>query len=152
MTVDFKSQPNPQNEECPICRDTLLEGGRVISHSYGDQGKEHAFHEACLLEWFRRNDTCPSCRAKGTLEGQQITSPEEVREREVLRGVEGRMAIRVPSAIIGVMCGLFGIPSSAMLYMMESSLGFPTHEISKLAFKASVTGLLGAIAVHRALG
>ncbi len=43
-------------EECAICY-APLSSMRTVSTSCG-----HTFHEACLLEWMKRQNTCPLCR------------------------------------------------------------------------------------------
>jgi hypothetical protein len=45
--------------QCAICMEELAEeDGGVI----GLPGCSHAFHKGCILKWFQRAATCPSCR------------------------------------------------------------------------------------------
>jgi hypothetical protein len=44
-------------DECPICFCALDEENPVV-----ETGCEHIFHEACLVPWLMKKDTCPVCR------------------------------------------------------------------------------------------
>ncbi|RWS29620.1 uncharacterized protein B4U80_08351 [Leptotrombidium deliense] len=58
---DFQSkerQPIENEEECSICLDTTDEDMcRTIRC-------DHWLHETCLMEWMKRNDSCPLCRSR----------------------------------------------------------------------------------------
>ncbi len=42
--------------DCAICQDTLEYGLELIC--------KHCYHEDCIKEWFKQQNTCPICRAK----------------------------------------------------------------------------------------
>ncbi|XP_017468105.1 PREDICTED: E3 ubiquitin-protein ligase RNF128-like [Rhagoletis zephyria] len=44
---------------CTICRDSLSEGDDILTTA-----SAHIFHRTCLLDWLKRNSTCPQCRAR----------------------------------------------------------------------------------------
>ena len=45
--------------QCSICLNNITTGQDVTSLSC-----EHTFHSQCIQRWFRRNATCPVCRAE----------------------------------------------------------------------------------------
>ncbi|CAM0884557.1 unnamed protein product [Alopecurus aequalis] len=45
--------------QCAICVEELAEDDRRVT---GLPGCSHAFHRGCILKWFQRAATCPSCR------------------------------------------------------------------------------------------
>lgn len=47
----------PEHRNCPICADTI-EKDAYVTKCY------HLFHMSCVSEWFKRNKTCPACRAE----------------------------------------------------------------------------------------
>jgi hypothetical protein len=51
--VSIEEREVPPKNECPICRE---EG---VLHK---TPCNHHFHQSCLHEWLRRNNTCPLCR------------------------------------------------------------------------------------------
>ena len=51
------SQENNNQRMCPVCLDTACdELKRVVLPC------NHAFHEVCILEWFKRKRLCPGCK------------------------------------------------------------------------------------------
>lgn len=43
--------------DCPICLAAFQEGQKLLQINC-----KHLFHEDCLMEWIRVNQTCPNCR------------------------------------------------------------------------------------------
>lgn len=46
------------DKECPICLNNVINFDSVLTDC------NHVFHGSCLIEWVRRNNTCPMCRTK----------------------------------------------------------------------------------------
>mmetsp|Transcript_381 Transcript_381/g.355 ORF Transcript_381/g.355 Transcript_381/m.355 type:complete len:182 (+) Transcript_381:449-994(+) len=54
-------------DDCPICLETFsLTPNESLIHL--PCNKKHLFHEACILEWLKRDKQCPLCRARLTRE------------------------------------------------------------------------------------
>ncbi|KAL1221151.1 E3 ubiquitin-protein ligase RING1-like [Cardamine amara subsp. amara] len=49
-----------ENESCPICLENFLAGSNFTYPTR--MSCSHVFHEACLLDWLERENTCPICR------------------------------------------------------------------------------------------
>lgn len=50
-------------DPCVICSDTIARGHVVAFPSAClGAGIMHAFHDKCLMDWFKRQPTCPTCR------------------------------------------------------------------------------------------
>ena len=45
-------------DECSICQETMNEGETVVKLP----GCGHAYHDACVLSWLKKQHTCPLCR------------------------------------------------------------------------------------------
>ena len=54
--VDSDDEDNLLNE-CSICLENYMKNDMVIILSCN-----HSFHEPCLKEWFKNNNSCPHCR------------------------------------------------------------------------------------------
>ncbi|MEI6242004.1 MAG: RING finger domain-containing protein [Chlamydiota bacterium] len=65
MSVSFSKTTvfNPK-ENCAICHD-FLEKSEVVVHG-GNDGEKHPVHKNCIMEWVKRNPSCPICRARVT--------------------------------------------------------------------------------------
>lgn len=63
----FKTNPNDYSvdEACPICMVEFEKDQNVINLPCN---KKHIFHDSCIGEWIRRNNTCPLCKAPITAE------------------------------------------------------------------------------------
>lgn len=48
-----------EDVQCAICLSDITSGQNVTTLSC-----DHAFHAGCIQRWFRRNVTCPMCRAE----------------------------------------------------------------------------------------
>ena len=49
--------------ECVICFEQIKQDERMIVLNCSDHGIGHAFHEECIMTWFKNdNKTCPVCR------------------------------------------------------------------------------------------
>ena len=46
--------------KCIICMETVDESG---DQEWTELDCKHKFHQSCLLEWYRYNPSCPSCRS-----------------------------------------------------------------------------------------
>ncbi|NBO72495.1 MAG: hypothetical protein EBU66_18855 [Bacteroidetes bacterium] len=60
---------------CSICHDNMIVHQTVV-----DLECNHSFHEQCILNWFRRQNTCPNCRAHV---GSTPTPDEDVSNNDV---------------------------------------------------------------------
>ena len=60
MGIKFcRDRNNCQNENyitCPICLDKIHQKNEVVLEC------THKFHRKCILNWLRRNPSCPICR------------------------------------------------------------------------------------------
>lgn len=56
--------------ECPICLHEL--SGKTVTLSCIGR---HQFHQLCIDDWLKRNNTCPIDREETTYEGQTFSSP-----------------------------------------------------------------------------
>jgi len=54
--IDSDDEENLLNE-CSICLENYMKDDMVIILSC-----DHSFHESCLKEWFKNNNSCPHCR------------------------------------------------------------------------------------------
>jgi hypothetical protein len=51
---------------CPICRAEMAGGKDIVVLHPGSMGGDaayHAFHLACIREWFEWKKSCPTCQA-----------------------------------------------------------------------------------------
>lgn len=62
-----------EDVQCAICLNNITSGQDVTSLSC-----DHTFHSQCIQRWFRRNGTCPVCRAE-----QPRTSPTQTVSRRL---------------------------------------------------------------------
>ena len=44
-------------EVCPICLDNIESGDDI----YDIRHCNHSFHRKCIIQWFAKSNTCPSC-------------------------------------------------------------------------------------------
>ena len=56
QTVNSKDEENLLNE-CSICLETYLKDDKICILQC-----EHTFHEKCIKEWLKNNESCPNCR------------------------------------------------------------------------------------------
>lgn len=68
---------NPQsyevNDVCPIWVDNFEKDQNIICLPCN---KGHIFHDNCIGEWVRRNNTCPLCKAPVTIEAIEMAEKE----------------------------------------------------------------------------
>ena len=75
------SRPHPPKKkqkectDCPICMDTI--NSCDLEHT----PCKHSFHRNCMIEWKKRSNTCPLCRA---VIGTPPTPPTSLIDREQL--------------------------------------------------------------------
>lgn len=75
-------------EECLICCDTFAAGHTVITLPC-----QHVMHEACVLPWLQRRNTCPCCRHALPLEPRAAAAEAaEARLREAMEAQRKRQA------------------------------------------------------------
>lgn len=46
-------------KDCPVCRDDFAVGDKLLKMPCS---AHHAFHNKCVKEWLKRDDSCPLCR------------------------------------------------------------------------------------------
>jgi len=64
-------------EECSICLEDF-EGDQLVVST---ERCQHIFHAECIIEWLRRHDTCPCCRAP-MVTAKEVAAAVAVRARE----------------------------------------------------------------------
>lgn len=75
-------------EECLICCDTFAAGHTVITLPC-----QHVMHEACVLPWLQRRNTCPCCRLALPLDPRAAAAEAaEARLREAMEAQRKRQA------------------------------------------------------------
>ncbi|RWW00784.1 hypothetical protein GW17_00036221 [Ensete ventricosum] len=64
-TVSVEEGEGMRQEECPVCLDELVEGGKEASAAavvVREMPCGHRFHEGCIVKWLGMNGSCPVCR------------------------------------------------------------------------------------------
>ncbi|RWW88795.1 hypothetical protein BHE74_00002316 [Ensete ventricosum] len=66
-TVSVEEGEGMRQEECPVCLDELVEGGKEASAAAAvvvvrEMPCGHRFHEGCIVKWLGMNGSCPVCR------------------------------------------------------------------------------------------
>jgi hypothetical protein len=82
----FKINPNDYSVDdvCPICITEFEKDQNIINLPCN---KGHIFHEDCIGEWIRRDNTCPLCKAPITADS--IQNPEFENIPFISRDLEG---------------------------------------------------------------
>lgn len=62
--VKYYYEPLYEQENCPICLKKLRNNSVKTSC-------EHKFHQKCLKEWKKHNNSCPLCRQENTFFGKR---------------------------------------------------------------------------------
>ena len=65
--------------ECCICTEAYMTGCKIIQIQ---PGCGHYFHEACVLQWLSKHNTCPFCRYSLPLEDDEMERYRLLQQRE----------------------------------------------------------------------
>ena len=66
----------PSGAECPICQMPMDDDGAVLVQ----MPCLHSFHEACLLQWLKRANNCPTCRFEVESEDAEWNNQRQQRQ------------------------------------------------------------------------
>ncbi len=72
-----------REKTCPICCIDFEVGEKVVDVS----SCLHTFHEQCIVDWLKKNITCPMCRG--------VAWKSNLREREQQQDLENGLALGV---------------------------------------------------------
>ncbi|XP_017488190.1 PREDICTED: E3 ubiquitin-protein ligase RING1-like, partial [Rhagoletis zephyria] len=70
----------PQAKACSICKEGLLERDDILITACS-----HNFHRICLLNWLKKNPSCPQCRARCTSRDFSQITGARTRSRTALQ-------------------------------------------------------------------
>lgn len=83
---------------CAICMDLIDD--KICEEYRGKLSCGHEFHPMCILKWFKKNTSCPTCRAEHTekeaTETEEVTTDMDVDSNVVMDAILNEIRSQAP--------------------------------------------------------
>jgi hypothetical protein len=82
---------------CAICMDSIDD--KICDEYRGKLSCDHEFHPMCILKWFKKNTSCPTCRAEHTekaIASEEVTTDMDVDSNVVMDAILNEIRSQTP--------------------------------------------------------
>jgi len=83
LTLKSTWEYDVSTDLCAICKNPLTffppdyeENGKIIGNFVSLGKCEHPFHNSCISNWLKKNDTCPTCFSVFSYELNKLDNPK----------------------------------------------------------------------------